>query len=186
MNKTTSVKGLRTEREAREQLRQQLAQYLAQQPESSQAFHKWMKRLEVASLALIVAAFILAMYVSIAWKSVDPLVIPVAWFIFAASVTPAMLLIGIHSIILRAFPPIVLPGKMQKFVTGHGAFWPGWGFVLGSLAVAAFWGLFAYSVWTLNWAMLTPLISVLGLVMGIMIAASILFGMVQKIITFRR
>lgn len=181
MNKTVSVQEIETKKEAKEQLELQLAQYLEPQPESTQVFHKWMKRLEVASLVLIAATFILAMYVSINWTAVQKTFIPIAWFIFAASVTPTMVLIGIHSIILRAFPPIVLPGKMQKFVTGSGAMWSGWGFILGGLAVAAFWGLFAYSVWTLNLAMLKPLITILAVVLGVGIAVSIVFSIVYSI-----
>ena len=185
MNNIASDQGFMTEKEAKEHLRLQIAQYIEQQPESTQVFHKWMKRLEVASLVLIPAAFILTMYYSIHWTSVQKTFIPIAWFIFAASVTPTMVLIGIHSIILRAFPPIVLPGKLQKFVTGREALWLGWGSVLGGLILAAFWALFANSVWTLNLAILEPLIGILGVVMGVGIVISMLFTTFQKIFKSR-
>jgi len=185
MNQSASVQGFGTKKEAREQLKQRLAQYVEQQPESMQAFHRWMKRLELASMTLIAVAFIEAMVVSINWTAVSPTTIPIAWFFFAASVSPTMVLIGIHSIILLAFPPIVLPGKLQKFVTGRDAMWSGWGFILGGLALAAFWGLFAYSVWTLNLAILEPLIGILGVGMGVMIVIGMLLTTYQKIFKSR-
>jgi hypothetical protein len=163
------------------QAKSQLAQYLEQQPASRQAFHKWMKRLEVVSAGIIAAAFILAMYVSVAWKSVNPIMIPTAWFLFAASVTPATVLVGLHAVVLRAFPPIILPGTKQKFVTGREAVGSGWGLVLVGLGIGAFWGLFAYSVWTLNLAMLEPLIRILGVVVGVGIAVSVLYSIYHSI-----
>jgi hypothetical protein len=144
-------------------------------------FHRWMKRLEVASVGIIVAAFIIAMYVSINSKSVPWTAIPIAWFFFVASATPAMVLVGLHAVILRAFPPIVLPGKKQRFVTGREAVWPGWSLILGGLGVAAFWGLFAYSVWTLNLAMLEPLVGILGVVIGVGVAVSVLYSLYRAI-----
>jgi hypothetical protein len=91
-------------------------------------------------------------------------------------------LAGLHSIVLRAFPPIVLPGKVQKFVTGSEAIWFGLGTILVALAVAVFWGVFAYATWTQNWAILQPLIGFLGVVLGVGIAASIVVGMAYTII----
>jgi len=178
MNQTANVQKFATEKEAKEHFKLQLAEYLGQQPESTQSLHKWMKRLEAAGVGITAAAFIVAMYVSIAWESVNPIVIPVAWFAFAASIAPAMIFVGLDAITLRAFPPVVWPGKLPKFVTGSGAVWRGWAFILLALVVAAFWGFFAYTVGTLNMAMITPLVTVLGVIMGVGIVVSI----VQKLI----
>jgi hypothetical protein len=180
MNKTASIQGLGAEKETKEQLKQKINQYVEQQPESTRTFHKWMKRLEVASLVLIAAAFIVALYVSITWKSVNPTMIAIAWFIFAASASPTLVLVGIHSIVLRAFPAVVLPGKNQKFSTGSGAVWAGWGSILSGLALATLWGLFTYSAWTSNMAMLGTLISILGVALGVGMAISIVVGMALK------
>jgi len=181
MNETTNVKKIETGKEAREHLRLQLSEYVEKQPESTQSFHRWMKLLEAAGAGIIAAAFITALYFSFAWKRIDPILIPTAWFAFVVSASPLAVLIGLHSLILKAFPPVILPGKVQKFVTGSGAMWPGWGFILMGLAVAAFWGLFAYATWTLNWAMLKTLISILGVGMTI----SILYAIFQKILKSR-
>ena len=153
MNQTTNVQKIATRKEAEEHIKLQLSQYLGQQPESTQSLHKWMKRLETACLGIIVAAFIAAMYVSVTWKSVNPITIPIAWFIFAASITPAMTFVGLDAIILRAFPPVVWPGKQPKFVTGSSAVWTGWAFILLALIIAAFWGIsptpYGLSIWSI-------------------------------------
>jgi hypothetical protein len=182
MNQTASIQQLGTKNEAREQLKLQIAQHLAQQPESTQAAHKWMMRLEAAWAGLVVAEFIVAMYLSIAWESVPPTMIAVAWFIFAASGALSSLFLGLDAIILRAFPTVVWPGKPSKFVTGNGAVWIGLGFVLLALVVAAFWGFFAYAVGTLSFALIVPLANIFGVTLGVGIAVSIVFKMVQDLV----
>jgi hypothetical protein len=181
MSQATNVQKLGTEKEAREQLKLQLAQHLAQQPESTQATHKWMKRLEVAGVGIIAAAFIVALLVSVTWKSVNPIMIPIAWFAFAASAAPAIIFVGLDAIILRAFPPVVWPGKPPKFITGSGAVRTGWAFILGSLLFATLWGFFAYAVGTFNIAMLEPLIRIFSVVVGIGMTVAILYSIFQKI-----
>jgi hypothetical protein len=167
--------------ESKQDLRAQLAQYVAQQPESTQAHHKWMKRLQVAGAGIMVAAFIVAMYVSVAWKSVNPLMIPIAWFLFAASAAPALIFVGLDAITLRAFPPVVVPGKQPRFVTGQGAVWTGWAFILLALVVAAFWGTFAYAVGTLDLAMIARLATIVGIIMGVGMAISITVSILYSI-----
>jgi hypothetical protein len=180
MNPTASAQDFGTDKGGRQDLKVQLAQHLEQQPESTQAAHEWMKRLIVAGAGISLATFITAVYVSAAWKSVNPILIPVAWFGFAASVAPAMLFLGLDAITLRAFPPVVLPGQPTRFVTGNGAVWTGWAFILSALLVAAFWGTFAYAVGTLNLAMLEPLIRILGGVVGVGATVSVLYSIYRK------
>ena len=174
---TTNVPKTLTNKEARENLKSQLAQYLALRPESIQSAHKWMKGLEVAGVVIIIAAFCVALVVSFAWKSLNPQVIPIAWFAFAASMGLTMVLLGLDAIILRAFPPVLWPGKPPAFVTGSGAVCRGWAYIVGGLAAAVLWGFFAYATWTQNWAMLRPLINILGVAMTI----AILYSIFQKI-----
>ena len=133
MNQTASLQGVEPKTEAKEPIKQQLAQYLEQLPESKQTFHKLMKGLEFAVMLLIPVAFIVALYVSIAWKSYNPLLIPITWFIFAASISPALFLSGTHSIVLGAFPITSVIGKNLKFVTGSRDVWSGVAFIVLSL-----------------------------------------------------
>lgn len=181
MNPTTHYQKLSTDQEVRQQLKIQLAQHLAQQPESTQAVHKVLTILETVGAGIFVAAFIFALYVSIAWKSFDPLLIPIAWFTFAASIAPLMICLGLDAITLRAFPPTIWPGKPPKFVTGAGAVWTGWAFIFSALAAAAFWGVIAYAVGTLNFALITPLVSILAVVMGVAMAVSMVYKLIHDI-----
>jgi len=180
MNQTKNIQGFNTGKEAREQLKLQLAQYLGQQSQSTQSVHRWMRRLEAAGVGIIAATFLVALYVSIAWRSVNPIMIPVAWFVFAASVSPEMIFMGLDSIFLRAYPPVILPGKQPtKFITGNEAVWTGWALILGALVAAVFWGFFAYAVGTFNMAMVVPLIRVLSGVVGVVITVAIVRKLIQ-------
>jgi hypothetical protein len=195
MNSTVSIQGVGTKKEAREQLKLQLAQYVAEQPESRRAFDRWMKGLEVASLGLVAALFLLAMVVSIGWTNVPLQAIPTAWFAFVGSFSLTIVLVGLHAIILRAFPPVGglqysmvhgyspmrVPGKQSKFVTGREAVIKGWGVVVMGVLAGAFWAVFGYASWTINMAILTPMITILAYVLGIGIAFSIVYSIFSSI-----
>ncbi len=182
----------------KQDLRSQLAEYLAQQPASKQTFHKWMRILEVASLAIPVAVFAVALYLSFAWKSVPAQAIATAWLSFPLSFALFLILFGLHAIGLRAFPRhpgrgsrrFVVPGLPCPRHEGEVAAAPGgwarlvgwgWGMIVIALVVAAFWGVFAWAAWTVNMALLTPLITVLGYALGIAIAGSIIFSIFRDI-----
>jgi len=163
----------------KEAFKAQLAQYVAQQPESRQAFHKWMKVLEVASLAIIAGAFALAMYVSINHTAVPGTTIAAAWFGFPVSVVPLMILVGLHTIILRASVPSVLSGKPQRFVTGSKAVWSGCGLIAAALAVGAFWGPLVWAVWSFDMALIGSYTRIIGTVLGVVIPVSIILGLIS-------
>lgn len=178
---TTNVQKLSTNKEARENLKTQLAEYLAQQPESILSAHKWMKRVDVAGVGIVVAAFAYALYGSFTWASTSPTMIPIAWFAFATCLSLMTVLVGLHAILIRAFPPVILPGKAQRFVSGSTATWVGAASIVGGLILAGFWIAFAYSAATFNLAMLVPLINVLGVVVGIGMLVVIGFAVYQKV-----
>jgi len=157
----------------------QLAQYVAQQPASKQAFHKWMKVLEMASLAIIAGAFAVAMYVSINHTAVPGTTIAAAWFGFPVSVVPLMILVGLHTIVLRASVPSVVSGKPQKFVTGSKAVWSGWGLIATALAVGAFWGTLAWAVWSFDMALIGIYTRIIGTVLSVVIPAAIILSLIS-------
>ncbi|NOH04329.1 MAG: hypothetical protein HND47_21315 [Chloroflexi bacterium] len=177
---TTNVQKLATNKEAREHLKAQLAEYLAGQSESTQSAHKWMKLVDVAGLGIVIAAFAYALYGSFSWASTNPTMIPIAWFAFATTLSLMTILFGLHAILIRAFPPVILPGKAQKFVSGSGAVWTGVASIVGGLVMAGLWIAFAYSTATFNLAMLVPLINALGVVVSIGIVVSIVAAIYQK------
>jgi hypothetical protein len=146
--------------------RPQLAQYLAQQPVSRRTFDRVMKVLEVAGLALIAGHLAWAIYVSATWVGVPERIVAV-WFALPVSVTAVMILVGLHAAGLGAFFPVVLPGSPQELVTGSKAVGMGLGFAAVSLAGGAFWGAFAWGVWTVNWAILEPLTHIIAVVVGV-------------------
>lgn len=177
---TTNVQKLSTNKEAREHLKAQLAEYLAGQSEGTRSAHKWMKLADAVGLGIVVAAFAYALYGSFTWASVNPMMIPIAWFGFAACCGLMATLFGLHAILIRAFPPVILPGKAQKFVSGSAAVWTGIVSILGGLILAGIWIGLAYSTATFNMTMLVPLINVLGVVMSIGIVLSIVYFIYQK------
>jgi hypothetical protein len=177
---TINVQKLATDKEAREYLKAQLAEYLAGQPKSTRATHTWMKRVDIAGLGIVIAAFTVALYGSFAWANVNPSMIPAAWFAFATSLSLMVILFGLHAILIRAYPPVILPGKAQKFVSGSGAVWTGVASIVGGLILAGLWVAFAYSTATFNLAMICPLTNALGVVVGIGMLVSIVFAIYQK------
>ncbi len=163
----------------RNDLKLEIARYIEELPGASKVFHKTMNYLEILGMGIVAIAFVVALYFSITWKSVNPMTIPLAWFAFAASGSLIIMLNGIHSAILRAFPTGTLPSKAHKLTTGSKAMWIGLGMVIGGLAYAAFWVLMAYGTATANFDILRPLISLLGIVLGFGIAISIVVKMVS-------
>jgi hypothetical protein len=176
----TNVQKLATDKELRAQVKTQLAEYIAQAPDSTQSAHKWMKRVDVAGIGIVVAAFAVALYGSFTWASVNPTMIPVAWFFFATCLSLMAILLGLHTILIRAYPPVILPGKPQKFVSGSAAVWTGIASIIGGSFMAGIWIAFAYVTATFNMAMLVPLINILGIFMSIAIIVSIVYSIYQK------
>ena len=177
---TTSVQKLSTNKEARENLKEQLAEYLSQQPESTLTAHKWMKLVDAAGMGIVIATFAYALYGSFAWANVNPILIPLAWFGFATCCGLMAILFGLHAILIRAFPPVILPGKAQKFVSGSAAVWTGIASIVGGLFMAGIWIGFAYVTATANMAMLVPLINILGVVVTVGVIISIAYSLYQK------
>jgi len=151
--------------EAKPDAKDQLARYLQRQPQSRRTFDKVMKVLELAGLALIAGYLAWAIYVSINWSV--PREIAATWFAFPVSVVPLLILVGVHAAGLGAFPPVIVPGGPQGFDTGRKAVDMGLGLAVTILIVGAFWGAFAYGIWTENWAILKPLTQVVGVVVGV-------------------
>jgi hypothetical protein len=179
MSFRTSVRKAERSGLTRQEIKAQLAHYVAQQPGWKQAFHKWMKDLELVGLMLIVGVFAVAMYVSINHTAVTGIVIAIAWFALPTSFAPLMILLGVHAIGLRAFYPIVLPGKPEQFATGSKAVWSGLGLIAIALLVASFWGGLGWAVWSGDMALIGSYLRVLGTAMGVAIAGGIVLGMLS-------
>jgi len=198
MKSTVSVPegGMKTE--PVQDLQSQLAEYVAQLPASKQSFHKWMRIAELVSLALPAGVFAIALYLSFAWRTVPAQAIATAWFCFPLSFTPTLILIGLHGIGLRAWPPTGLLGKTMRIffpltgvdktlplrVEGQAVAW-GWGTVVMALISGAFWGVFAWAVWNANMAQIGVLTQVLGTLLAVIIVAKIVLSIFQKLFRSR-
>ena len=178
MKKEMTVQEAGTASEAKPDSRAQLAEYLAQQPQSRRTFDKLMKVLEVAGVALAAGWLAWAIYVSINWSV--PQQIVAVWFAFPVSVVALLVLVGVHAAGLGAFFPVILPGGPQEFVTGSKAVTSGVGFAVVSLLAGAFWGAFAWGIWTTNWALLEPLAHVLAVVVGVGVVFAVISDLYKR------
>jgi hypothetical protein len=165
MKAESRVQEARGAGEAKPDARGQMARYLEQQPQSKQKFDKVMKVLELAGLALVAGYLAWAIYVSINWSVQRD--IAAVWLAFPVSAVVLLVLVGIHAAGLGAFPPVIVPGGPQEFVTGSKAVGTGLGLAVTILIVGALWGAFAFGIWTENWAILKPLTEVVGVVVGV-------------------
>jgi hypothetical protein len=183
MKKELTVQEAGTASEAKLDNRAQLAQYMAQQPQSRRTFDKLMKVLEVAGLALVAGYLAWAIYVSFNWSV--PQRIASVWFGLPVSVVVLMILVGVHAAGLRIFFPIYVPSSSFPFVTGSKAVGMGAGFAVLSLVVGAFWGAFAWGMWTTNWAILEPLTHIIGVLVGVGIVIAVVSDLYKKLIRSR-
>lgn len=191
MNSTINFQNSTTDKPSSEQLKAQLASHLEGQPENIQSFHRTMNVLEGISFGIMIIIFITALVLSFMWKTIPAEAIPTAWFLLPVSAAISTLLLAVHTLVLKASPPssltvfrsgtpIRLPGKPQGFVTGKAAVVQAWILILVALIVGAFFTIFAWAAWTVNWAILTPMITALGVLLGVGIAVSIVGGMILK------
>jgi len=191
MEKTT-LQNVTTQNISSQQLKTQLAIYLEEQPENIRSFHRVMKVLESIALGIMIIIFITALVLSFMWKTIPIGTIPAVWFLLPTSAAVLMLLIAVHTLSLHAYPPSSLYtiyqrgspahlfGKYQQFVTGKAADTQALILILVALIVGAFFAIFAWAAWTVNWAILTPLINISGAALGIVIAVGIVGGMILK------
>jgi hypothetical protein len=142
-----------------------------------------MKILEMAGLALVIGYLAWAIYVSINWSV--PNQIAAVWFVFPASVAALLILVSLHGAGVRAFFPIIVPSSSFPFVIGSRAVGMGLGFAATLLLVGAFWGAFAYGIWTTNWAILEPLAHILGVVVGVGVVVAVVSDLAKKLFRFR-
>lgn len=162
----------------------QFDSYLAQQPSSKQTFHRWMIRLQAASLGFVLAILVKALLVSVGWNEVNPVEIPFWWMIFAASIFPFAICLGLDTIILGALLPLPLPQRLgggrgqkpgdQRLVTGLRAIVFGLFIIAFGLIWAGINLSFAYSVLTFDLDLLDIALRLLGIVIGVAVAVQVL------------
>ena len=118
----------------------QLARHLEQQPASIQAAHKVMLALEAVVAILYIGLLIVAVYVTVTWKTHGELAIPRWWMASQVSVALFVVILGLHSLIVKAHWPNPLLSGKDSIVTGRKAVRQGWIFISLGLLWAATWG----------------------------------------------
>ena len=134
----------------KEELVKKLARYLEQQPESVRAADKVMKALEAASLVLPIAGLITAIVLIVTGSASLNQSIPAAVFAVMGCMAPWIFLIGLHTIVIRAFPPVryLMAEQTEKslgFFTGNEAVGMGVFIMVAALFFAACCAMGAYA-----------------------------------------
>ena len=139
----------------KEELVKRLARYLEQQPESVRASDKVMKGLEAASLVLPVAGLVTAVVLVVTGSASLNQSIPAAVFAVMGCLAPWIFLLGLHSVLIRAFPPVryLMADQTEKslgFFTGTEAVGMGVFIVVAALFFAACCAMGAYAFFNPN------------------------------------
>jgi hypothetical protein len=117
-----------------------LARHLEEQPASIQTAHKLMLALEAVVAILYIGLLIVAVYVTVTWKTHGELAVPRWWMASQVSVALFLAILGLHSLIVKAHWPNPLLSGKDSIVTGRKAVRQGWIFIGGGLLWAAAWG----------------------------------------------
>ena len=139
---------------SKEEMVDRLARQVEQQPKSLRASDKLMKRLELASLILPLAALVAAiMLVATSSASLSksiPAAVFGVWGCFALSI----FLIGAHSVVIRAFPPVrtlmAAQTKSPAFFSGSMAVGMGVFIMVAAVVFAACCAMGAYAFFNPN------------------------------------
>jgi hypothetical protein len=162
-------------------LKAELAAHMGEQPGFTQWLHRLMNWLTAASVAVPVALFVRALALSINWKATDGVQIAVAWFTFVASGTVPLIVLGLHSALVRAFPAVPIKQLASQLVTGGKAVATGVGFMVVGATVAGFWGAFAYAVTVPDWALLEQLVRILAAAAGVGATIAVIQSLFRQI-----
>ena len=139
MTEVTDVQQEAVVVESTEDTGSELARYMEKQPGSIQTAHKLMLALEGVAAILYIGLFILAIYVSVTWKTHGELAVPRWWM--ASQVCAGLLLVigGLHTLVVKAYRPTP-PGSKDSIVTGREAVGQAWKPIALGLFWAAVWG----------------------------------------------
>ena len=132
MSEATSVQ--------QEETGSQLARHLEEQPASIQTAHKLMLALEAVVAILYIGLLIVAVYVSVTWKTHGELAVPRWWMASQVSAALFLVILGLHSVIVKAYSPFPSLGGKESKVTGRKAVRQGWMLIGLGLLWAAAWG----------------------------------------------
>ena len=124
----------------------ELDRYIEKQPASIQTAHKLMLVLEGVCAILYIGLFIVAIYVSVTWKTHGELAVPRWWMASQVCVGLLLVIVGLHTLVVKAYSPTP-PGTKDSIVTGREAVRQAWKPLgLGILWAAAWGGMYLFIV----------------------------------------
>lgn len=135
---------------SREEMVGRLAHYIEQQPEPVRAIDQLMKRLEAASLVLPLVGLVAAIVLVVTSGASLGRSIPAAVFAVFGCFALWVFLLGLHSVVIRAFPPVraLMAAQSEKsrgFFTGSEAVGMGVFIMVAGLVFAAFCAMGGYA-----------------------------------------
>jgi hypothetical protein len=98
-----------------------------------------------------------------------------------------LFLYGLHTVILRASPPIALPGDNQALKTGPKVVSEAWGWMFAAVIGTAFWGLVIYVIWSgrLSGDDVLNAMDYLGPVVGVGVAIAVIASLYRQFVRSR-
>jgi hypothetical protein len=119
---------------------------MEQQPASIQTAHALMLVLEGVAAVLYIGLFVLAIYVSVTWKTHGELAVPRWWMASQVCAGLLLVIVGLHTLVVKAHSPTP-PGTKDSIITGREAVRKAWGPLgLGILWAAAWGGMYLFIV----------------------------------------
>jgi hypothetical protein len=147
MSEVTSIQRETEAVESREETGSELARYMEQQTEPIRTSHKLLLAVELVGAILYIGLLVLAIWVSVTWKTHSELAIPRWWMASQVSAALLVVILGLHTLVVKAFLPIPYPNGKETIVTGRKAVRQGWMLVgLGPLWGAAWGGMYLFIV----------------------------------------
>jgi hypothetical protein len=190
VKEVTTVQPETTQVDSRQEANAQLAEYVEQLPKSIRTAHNVLSVLLGVGVVLAIGLFIVALYVSFAWKAYGELAVPRWWMAWGVSVGLWLVVYGLDILVLKANPPYVMPGtgpsrdkssgELRWYVTGPQAARQGRIYIgLGVLYAALWAGMYlVISLWSED-----PLSSFITFVLGLTfltVIVSIASSLIQR------
>lgn len=146
MSEVSDVQQETAVEESTEETGSELDRYIEQQPRSIRIAHTLMLVLEGVALILYIGLFVLAIYVSVTWKTHGELAVPRWWMASQVCVGLLLVIVSLHTLVVKAYSPTP-PGTKDSIVTGREAVGQAWKPLgLGILWAAAWGGMYLFIV----------------------------------------
>ncbi len=147
MSEGTEIQKRAAEEETREKAGSELARHMEQQAGSIQTAHKLMLALEAIGAIAYSGLFVVAIYVSVTWKTYGDLAVPRWWTASQVCAGLLIVIVGLHTLVVKAYLPGPYQSSKEPIATGREAVRQAWKPIsLGILWAAAWGGMYLFIV----------------------------------------